>query len=271
MGAAPQTLPGLVEPEELSGDRQFSINISRGMQVLRSFTPTDTSLSHRELCERTGLPKATVSRITYTLTMLGYLGRTTDQRYALGAGVLSLGYPMLAGMRIRQITRPWLERLAADTDGSANLGMRDRLGVVYVDTCRADHANVFRPDIGTTRPLLTTSIGRALLLGSSAAEQGVILNRLRVEDPERFAADHPLWEAEKQAFAKRGYCWSRGEWSPEIHAVAVPIRQALHAEGMAINCTWSANARRREVEPRAIAARLVETARRIELACRAEC
>lgn len=120
-------LPGLAGPEELSGDRQFSISLSRGLQLLRAFGPGDAVLGNRELCERTGLPKATVSRLAYTLMMLGYLSRSADHRYTLGAGVLSLGYPMLAGMRIRQIARPWLERLARETGCTVNLGMRDRL------------------------------------------------------------------------------------------------------------------------------------------------
>ena len=32
------TLPGLVDPHDLSGDRQFSMNLARGMEVLRAFT-----------------------------------------------------------------------------------------------------------------------------------------------------------------------------------------------------------------------------------------
>lgn len=260
-------LPGLADPNELSGDRQFSINLSRGLQVLRAFTPSDATLSHRDLCERTGLAKATVSRITHTLTMLGYMVRTNEQRYALGAGVLSLGYPMLAGMRIRQLARPWLERLAGETGGTANLGMRDRLNVVYVDSCRADRSNVFRPDIGTTAPLLATSIGRALLLGSPASERTAVLNRLRVAAPDRFEADRAFWEADRDAFAERRYCLSRGDWRPGVHAVAMPLRQRLQAETMAVNCTWAEEPGGRHHDAREIAGKLLETIRRIERAC----
>jgi len=187
--------PGLAGPEESSGDRQFSISLSRGLQLLRAFGPGDATLGNRELCDRTGLPKATVSRLAYTLMMLGYLSRGADNRYALGSGVLTLGYPMLAGMRIRQIARPWLERLARESGGTVNLGMRDRLSAVYVDTCSADRANAWRPDIGSVVPLLTTAIGCALLAASTAAEQSAVLNRLRVQDPDRFNVERVTWEA----------------------------------------------------------------------------
>jgi len=41
--------------------------------VLRCFTPLEPLLGNKEISVRTGLPKPTVSRLTYTLTKLGYL------------------------------------------------------------------------------------------------------------------------------------------------------------------------------------------------------
>src|SRR5690606_2714073 len=67
------SLPGLVDATEMSTDRQFTTNLARGLEVLRAFTPDEPLLGNRELMSRTGLPKATVWRLTYTLTTLGYL------------------------------------------------------------------------------------------------------------------------------------------------------------------------------------------------------
>jgi DNA-binding IclR family transcriptional regulator len=102
-------LPGLVNPHDLTADRQFSMNLARGMEVLRAFTAVDPVLGNREISDRTGLPKPTVSRLTYTLTLLGYLSRVEGlQKYRLGSGVLSLGYPLLANMRCaRSRGRSW--------------------------------------------------------------------------------------------------------------------------------------------------------------------
>lgn len=263
-------LPGLAGPEELSGDRQFSISLSRGLQLLRAFGPGDAVLGNRELCERTGLPKATVSRLAYTLMMLGYLSRSADNRYTLGSGVLSLGYPMLAGMRIRQIARPWLERLARESGCTVNLGMRDRLNAVYVDTCRADSGNAWRPDIGSVLPLLTTAMGCALLAGSPAAEREAVLNRLRIQDPDRFRMERATWERERDAFPRVGHCTSMGEWRADVHAVAVPLRQQVQPATMAINCTRSFLAGQAGRFVQDVAAALKDTARRIELDCAGE-
>jgi DNA-binding IclR family transcriptional regulator len=256
-------VPGLRGAEEMSTDRQFASNLARGLHVLRAFTPSDPMLGNREIADRTGLPKATVSRLTYTLTLLGYLTRLEKfQKYRLGSGVLSLGYPLLASLQVRQVARPYMEQIARDTGCTVNLGMRDRLSVVYVDTIRADAGNLYQPDIGSTRPLLSTSMGRALLLGVSAAERGAILNRLKVEDADRYALDQPFFDAEQKLFRGRGFCHSSGDWRREVHAVAVPVRQ--RDEVVALNCTMSAYRLRKGWLEREVAPRLLEAALRIE-------
>lgn len=261
-------LPGLVNPHDLSADRQFSMNLARGMEVLRAFTLAEPLLGNREISDRTGLPKPTVSRLTYTLTLLGYLSRVDGlQKYRLGSGVLSLGYPLLANMRVRQIARSIMEKVARETGCTVNLGMRDRTSVVYVDTCRVDQGNVYQPDIGSTRPLLSTAIGRALILASAPPERSAILNRLKVEDPNRFALDKPLWEADQKAFTERGYCYSRGDWRKEVHAVAVPIRQSPREEPVALNCTLSAYRLGKDTLEKRVAPRLLDAVQQIETAC----
>jgi hypothetical protein len=194
-------LPGLVDPHDLSADRQFSMNLARGLEVLRAFTPAEPMLGNREISDRTGLPKPTVSRLTYTLTLLGYLSRDAGlQKYRLGSGVLSLGHPLLANLHVRQVARPLMEQLARTTGCTVNLGMRDRANVVYVDTVRGDPANHYLPDIGSTRPLLAASIGRALILDCALAERTAILNWLKVHDRALFDTHKASWD---RAFAIR--------------------------------------------------------------------
>lgn len=259
-------IAGLVDANDLLADRQFAINLARGLDVLRAFTPNEPMLGNREISDRTKLPKATVSRLTYTLTMLGYLSHTEKfHKYRLGSGVLSLGYPLLASMRIRQVARPFMEQVARETGCTVNLGMRDRLNVVYVDTCRVDQGNIYQPDIGSTRPLLSTSIGRALILGATTPERVAILNRLKVDDPERFAHEKSYLDADEKTFRTLGYCHSHGDWHKEIHAISVPLRRANQDdEGIAINCTMSVHRLQDSMLEREVAPRLMEAALRIE-------
>ena len=264
---SPIHLPGLVNPHDLSTDRQFSMNLARGMEVLRAFTLADPMLGNREISDRTGLPKPTVSRLTYTLTLLGYLSRVEGlQKYRLGSGVLSLGYPLLANMHVRQIARPIMEKLARETGCSVNLGMRDRTHVVYVDAVRADKGNAHLPDIGTTRPLLLSAIGFALILASPPTERAAILNYLKVHDKTVFDASRTAYEEAQKLFAAEGYCHVTGVWRKEIHAVAVPIARPPGEPLLAMNCTLYARRAASKNLPRDVVPLLKDAVEELEAA-----
>lgn len=47
--------------------RKFVTAIARAFEILRSFRPGEGALGNSELSSATGLPKATVSRLTHTL------------------------------------------------------------------------------------------------------------------------------------------------------------------------------------------------------------
>ena len=118
--------------------------------VLRS---GDRALGNQEIAQRCKLPKSTVSRLTSTLTKLGYLRHNMRLgKYQLGSAVLSIGYPLLASMSIRQIARPFMKELADYTNGAVNMGIRDRLSMVFVEACRSGQITTL-PDIGTSVPI----------------------------------------------------------------------------------------------------------------------
>src|ERR1700694_3833718 len=93
-------------------DRKFVNSLARGLDILTAFTPVDGLLGNQEIAARAGLPKATVSRLTYTLTRLGYLTHIERlEKYQLAPAALSLGYTALANIRLRQIARPHTQEL----------------------------------------------------------------------------------------------------------------------------------------------------------------
>ena len=236
------SLLGLSTSQELSEDRQFAMNLARGIEVLRAFTAAAPLLGNREISDRTGLPKATVSRLTYTLTTIGLLSHDIElQKYRLGVGLLSLSHPLMASLHVRQIAHPLMERLARETGCTINLGMRERGNVVYVDTVRVDKGNTQHPDIGSSRPLLATAIGRALILGSEGAESTAILNYLKVRDYALFEEHSDAWEADRRRFAAQGYCRADGSWKKDLYAVALPLRLQTREPLFAMNCTLAAS------------------------------
>jgi len=221
---------------EHEGDRQFATTLARGLEVLRCFTPLEAMLGNKEISVRTGLPKPTVSRLTYTLTKLGYLRHNMRLgKYQLGSAVLSIGYPLLASMSIRQIARPFMKELADYCNGSVSMGIRDRLNMVYVETCRSGNS-VTLPDIGTAVPIAQSVIGRAFLAACNPPEREAMLNQMKVKEPEMLRKFKPQIDKGLEDIRGRGFCTSLGELRREVHAVGAPMRRTVDNEIVAFNC-----------------------------------
>lgn len=218
-------------------DPAFATTLAHGLALLQCFRVGEPVLGNKELAERTGLSKATISRLTYTLAARGLLLYDTHlRRYRLGSTALSLGYPLLASLRVRQLARPWMKQLADQVGGSVSLGMRDRLRMVYVETSRGHDAIAFRPDIGASLPMLATAMGRAWLAQAPAAEREPVLAALREHEPEVWQRHAGAPEAACEDLATLGFCRSRGDWQQDVHAVAVPMRTATDGEILVFNC-----------------------------------
>src|SRR5690554_7214937 len=96
--------------------------MSRGLDVLRAFSRGSVILGNQDIARITKLPEPTVSRMTYTLTKLGYLSYSPQlDKYQLDSGVLALGYAYVSNLRVRQLAKPYLDEFARNTNTSVGL------------------------------------------------------------------------------------------------------------------------------------------------------
>lgn len=252
--------------DEDAKDRQFVNALARGLELLRCFGSGSHYLSNAELASATGIPKPTVSRLTYTLTKLGYLVQSPSHgAYKLGAGVLSLGYSMLANLDVRAVARPDMKELAEYANASVSLGIRDRLNMVYVETCTTNSRMVtLRLGVGSRTPMATTAMGKAFLCGLPKAEQDFLLDQIRLHDEENWSSIKKGIEQAFRDYAERGFCMTIGEWQSEVHAVGVPLPSDIEGEmPMAFNCGGPAFLLSREVLEEDLGPRLVEVAKKV--------
>ena len=220
-----------------SKDRQFVNALARGLELLRCFGPGEVYLTNAELARRSSLPKPTVSRLTHTLTTLGYLNYSESLgKYQLGAGVLALGYRMLSNMDLRKLARPLMEELAEYAQASVSLGARDRLSMVYVESCRSSANVTLRLDVGARIPMATTAMGKALLCVLPEAERNYLLDHVRQRDEANWPRIKAGVERGFKDYQDKGFCMSAGEWQGDVHAVGVPVRGLDGEQVMAFNC-----------------------------------
>ncbi len=208
-------------------DRSFVSALARGLDVLRCFRPNETQLTNQDIAQRTGLPKPTVTRLTYTLCQLGYLVHSQRSgSYRLGAGVLSLGYGVLAGMEIGERAADEMRRICDEGPNphvTAALGERHRFKVVYMAVQRSHHAIALTMNVGARLPLFHSAIGRAILVAMSAEERGHMLSLAAQDMPDEMPAIRAGVERALADYAAHGYCTSFGHWRNEVNGIAVPV------------------------------------------------
>lgn len=248
-----------------TADPRFAATLAHGLDVLEAFAGAPAVLTNAALAQRTGLARATITRLTTTLASRGLVVPAGEGRgHRLGSGALTLGYPLLAQLGLRRIARLPMKQLADALGASVSLGVRDRHRMVYMETWRNNDPLTFQPDLGAPLPLLDTAMGRAWLATATPAEREAARAALSdVEGAQAQRFDGVLREAQRQ-WAAQGFCHSEGDWLPDVHAVAVPLRITLQGGHLLLNAGLPA----RRLAPRALQREigpcLVQLARTIE-------
>ena len=252
-------------PKPAKEDRHFVTALARGLQVLACFQSGDSQLGNQELAERCGLPKSTVSRLTMTLTRLGYLIQTPDTgRYRLGMATLSLGSAMLSRLDLRQVARPLMQELAAFSGASVSLGARDRLSMIYIEHCRGPAALTLSMDVGARIPLATSAIGRACLAVIDERQRAEIMGEVQANDQAAWPKVRVGIERAVKDHAKLGVTCSFGDWQKDVNGIARAFQPGGGLPPMAISCGGPASRVSREFLLGEVRPRLVDLTQRLE-------
>ena len=205
-------------------DRQFITALARGLELLRCFTPQRPYLGNQDLSQLTGLPKGTITRLTYTLVKLGYLKQSTNSsKYQLSAGVLGFGYTMMANISINNLDTPYMEELADYANSAVAMATRDRLRMVYLNVVQGSGTTTMRRNVGSYLPIHLSSMGRACLASMPAAEQEFILDAIRSKYKDDWLKIRRGLDKAFRDYDDYGYCFSISEWQKDVNAVATAI------------------------------------------------
>ena len=218
-------------------DRKFVTALARGLDVLRAFQTRIGPMSNKELSEVTGIPKPTISRLTFTLKELGYLTQASrNSKYELAPGILSLGYPLLSGLRIRHVAHDHMAELAKIGGCTVALAARDQLSMVFVDEYCGNSATTLRVDVGARIEIARSAIGRAYLAGINEELRLGLYQRLE----DFYGAEWPELKSRIELCIEqvktRGFCLVDREWRKDTRTVAVPLISSDGTVVMAMSC-----------------------------------
>jgi len=227
----------------------MAATLVKGLEVLEALSGLEDS-NLRDLARQLTVPEPTLFRILATLAACGYVRKTADSRYRLTLKAWEIGARVVGRMPLRDVARPFLERLAAQTAETVHLSAREGDGIVIVD--KVDSPQPVRVDtyVGQRTPLHCSATGKAFLAFQTNGEGDIALARHTAATiTSRAALDRELDEVRRTGWAR-----NREEWRPGVCAAAVPIRDARQSVVAVLSLTvptarFSAEVLRRKLVP----------------------
>jgi DNA-binding IclR family transcriptional regulator len=184
--------------------------LDKAVGVLHAVAESPCGLA--QLCERTGLPRATAHRLAAGLEVHRLLGRDSEGRWRLGPGITELAIqvndPLLtAGAAV-------LPRLREITGESVQLYRREGTSRICIAALEPPAGLRDTVPIGTRLPMTAGSGAKVLLAYSDNATQQAVLASAKF-------SDRALVEVRR-----RGWAQSAAEREPGVASVSAPVRDA---------------------------------------------
>jgi IclR family transcriptional regulator, KDG regulon repressor len=205
---------------------ELSQTLARGLTLLQTIADGREGVPVRELAAVMQLPRSIVQRLLYTLEAEGFLERHPSQvGYRLAIKMWSLGCAAVRRLDVRDVARPALEQLAAQTCETVKIGVLEGHEIVYLDGVESPQAvRAFIP-IGGRAQAHSIATGKAILAFLPHDRLARLLDTMGRQLKNSHLAT-PAYRAELDQVRKRGFAVNRGEREQEVGAVAAPIFDA---------------------------------------------
>jgi DNA-binding IclR family transcriptional regulator len=205
---------------EPSGRRAVT-SVARAIALLEALGETSEGLGVNELARRIEVNPSTASRLLATLERGGLVVRRPGGGYQLGLRFVTLADRVLARLDVRDLARPHLHALVAQTGETSTLSLPVGGEAVTVDFVPGTSSVVSMARVGRPNTLHATAIGKTMLAFGAAAA----LPRADRLAPltARTIVDRDALAAAVEQVRERGWGESVGEREDDLAALAAPV------------------------------------------------
>lgn len=211
-------------------------SVERAFAILETFERERRPLSMKELADSCSIPASTCHSLVHTLLKRAYLYQTGRRKDLYPTRRLhDLGATILAHDPVLQRLEPAMQALRDTTRETVILGKRQKDAILYLEVLEGPEVIRYSARPGDTKPLHSTSIGKALLSMLKEPDLRAILPAGQLDR----VTGNTITEAEVLladiAQGRAQGCFvTRGENVPDVTALAVPIAINHELYGLAI-------------------------------------
>lgn len=200
--------------------------LARGLDVLELFANSVPELSQKQISQALGVPMPTVHRLTALLTERGWLDRDpATRRLRLGLEMARLVPALMAGMRLPELARPYLLRLASDVQETVNVAILQGADTVYLLSESGGRLLTSQVMVGMRLPAHCTALGKCLLAQLPEDVARVALGAEPYERrTERTLTTWRQLAPDLAAIREAGVSISEEEYEIGLVSIAAPVR-----------------------------------------------
>ena len=163
-----------------NGDPYKLEGLDRVVAIMDLLGESDDCLSLAEICKRMELRKSTAHRSLIALERTGLIERAPGNRYRLGLKLYDMGNRAVEQIDLRARANPYLRKLALRVGETVHLGVLHGTRLVYLDKVEPINRRVcVSSRTGTSNPVYSTSMGKAVLAYLAPEEASKIISEIR--------------------------------------------------------------------------------------------
>ena len=213
-------------------------SLYKALKLLDYFDPAHPERGISELAGQSGLLKSSVHNIMSTFQKCGFIEKNTKTgKYRLGLKILVLSNVLSQTDDLRQIVKPYMDKLAQETRETVFLATPYEGEIVYVETAFPRENVSARSVKGVVAPMYCTSIGKAIMAFEPEERIREIIEKGLAPFTPNTITDPGRFREELERTRERGYAIDDMEHEYGIKCVGVPIRNSGGAVVAAISLT----------------------------------
>ena len=202
-------------------------SIVKAAKILR-LLETHGSLSFNELLRCYPLPKSTLSKTLHTLEVEELIRKESESnKYQLGNRLIELGSAARSSLEIRNICRPFMNKLHEALDLTVHLGIIAHGEVLPIESIESGnwywHHFKYPVSVGISAPIYATGAGKAILAFLQKEEIEEILSQKLISFTKSTKSDKEELLKDLENIRKLGYAVSNAEHDEMIRSIAAPI------------------------------------------------
>jgi DNA-binding IclR family transcriptional regulator len=196
----------------------------RVFEIMDCLTEVDEGLTVKEISNKLNYPQSSTFNLVQTMYESGYLIQTASKRYKLGPKFIYIGSRALKAFDLPSEARPYLEKLMHEVEETVFMAVLSGDELVYIAKVDSNRSIKTSAEIGSSRPLYCTGLGKAFLSFLPLSKREEFLDRIELKPiTPKTVTDRLKLTKQLDTFKENGYAIDDEENEEGLYCFSAPI------------------------------------------------